>query len=132
MSIAVDLGIFAIDTLVGVKCLSAQASSNNYDGFEKPVGTKYQVPLGKVFRIGMLQFAGSTVNAKMTIGYGDTPVTDSSTPPTNAVLLLPSLPVPVSKEINTLKILLNIPSEKYPFIMATGGLMSVIVCGLEE
>lgn len=132
MSIAIKVGLIAIDTDVGVDTKSANASTNNYDSFEKPIGTKYQVPLGKVFKIGKVIYTGSTVNAKITIGYGDTSVENDSTPPTNAVELLPLIPIETAKKLIEMEIYLKIPSEKYPFVRASGGIINSVIVGIEE
>ena len=131
MTLAIRIGTIAIDTDVGIDTKSANASSGNYDSLEKPVGTKYQVPVGKVFKIGKVIFAGSSVNAKCTIGYADTPVDDDSTPPTNPVELLPLIPVDVAKKLINVEIFIKIPAEKYPYIRASGGVINSVELGWE-
>lgn len=125
-------GTIAVDTLDTAIEMCAIASTGNYSTFEKPVGTAYQVPAGKLFKIGLIYFSSAIARGSLKIGYGDDSVADSGTPPTNFVELIKEIPVEIADAINEKKAFLKIPAEKYPCIQALTGEGNCIILGIVE
>lgn len=62
-------------------------TSGNYDSFDNTIGTSYLVPASR-FLASEFHVAGDlSSDLLVEIGYGDTHVEDSATPPTNAVII---------------------------------------------
>ncbi|MEE9572506.1 MAG: hypothetical protein V3W20_05635, partial [Candidatus Neomarinimicrobiota bacterium] len=116
-----DFGSIIDDTEAPGKMPGIMTTSGDYSSLELPVGTKYQVPEGCRFEIGKVMHFGSTVNAKISFGYGDDTVTDSATPPTNFVRLVESFPVDNAGIIYVNDIFMYVPELKYPAIQCVGG-----------
>lgn len=131
MDLAVDIGSIAVDTFNGVKTLTSRASSGNYDSFQMPLNTFYQVPTGKIFHIGQLQFFSDNTNIVVRIGYADTSVDNSVSAPTNVVYLCDWLPINIAYEMEKLNRYYYIPSEKYPFIKSLTGDVGMDIRGIE-
>ena len=132
MVLSIQFGTIIKDSLTGVKMMSAVASSTNYDTFALPVGTKYQVPAGKIYHAGQVRYSGDTVGMYIDVGYGDTSVTNSAVPPTNYVNLLPFLAVDTAVKHFTENIYLYIPANKYPCIRSVAGIGTTHIIGFEE
>ncbi len=125
------LGSLASDKINDLRSFSAVASNNNYDSFQMPVGTFYQVPNNIKFIITKITSTGSTANTKFQIGYADDSVDDSGVAPTNPVFLTPLIPNETANIIYQAGGILVVPTTKYPFIMSTGGTGTVAVAGIE-
>ncbi len=125
-------GSIAVDTLDTGISLCAIASNGNYTTFEKPVGTPHQVPAGELLTIGLVIFSSAIARGSIEIGYGDSTVDDSGTPPTNYVSLVKELPVQTADAINEVKAFIKIPSEKYPCIRALTAEGNCIILGIQE
>lgn len=132
MSIAIKVGLISIDSDVGIKTLCASVGKDNYQTFQHPVGTNYQVPAEKIFKVGIVKYSGDAVKVKISFGYGDDVVTDSATPPTNAVIGIQELPVEIAGRVYESEIYCVIPSGKYPFMQAVGDVGQSMVIGIEE
>jgi hypothetical protein len=98
--------------------LKAFTSASKSTTFFSSDGGYYQVPVGKTLLVLAIITTYYTANITASeIGYGDTSVTDSATPPTNAVIgTTELLPIPTGIGSTFKKISLSIPATKYPFL----------------
>ena len=126
-TIAFKIGSLVQDSVAGLKALAAFATATNYMTLEIPVGTDYQVPVGKTFYITKVSYSVSTANEHVIIGYGDTGIPDQAAPPTNYVALTAYLQAPAAYTIYERDLFLAIPAQKYPCVKAgTAGLYALI------
>ena len=132
MTQLIRLGSLASDEINDLVSMSAKASINNYDSFQMPIGTDYQVPNNKNFIVTKFTAFGGTANTKIEIGYADDPVEDTGTPPTNPVILTPPIPLADANQIYVEGGILKINTTKYPFIKVSGGAGSVMIAGIER
>jgi len=132
MTVGYNLGAIALDDLSVIKHLSALASAGNYSTLEIPVDTEYQVPAGNKFVVGKIQAKSLVADVSFRIGYGDTIVNDSGTPPTNFIELTQPYPIVLVNGIEEINLIIEIPVGKYPCIRAVGGTALLEVEGYEQ
>ena len=121
---AYKLGALGQDDLTGVKCMAASVAGAAplYMTMEYPVGTDYQVPVGKIFYITKLDASVTpAADGTFLIGYGDNGTASSSSSSTNFIeLTSPYLCRSTDNEVE-FSVLLPIPAQKYPCIKQLSG-----------
>ena len=125
-------GVIAVDSLAGGITIYCETEKDLYTTFEKPIGTKYQVPADTLLRIGLLYYSGSAVKTTIRLGYGDDSVNLSAVPPTNNVDLINQIPVEISNKLFSVSMIINIPTLKYPYLYTEIGDGILIAVGCEE
>lgn len=125
------LGSLAQDTAQGLITIFKTGLVNRYNTLESVKDTDYQVPPAKKFYITHVLINATAVGTLVQILYGDTVVSDSVVPPSNAVYISPAY---ISKEANanySYDVFFEVPAGKYLAIgILVGGAM-VEVQGLE-
>lgn len=132
MSVTIKIGCIAKDTWENLKLISAYAYAGNYTSLQLPAGTPYQVPAGKVLKCGLVKIFNDPGGAKISFGYGDSFVDNSSAPPTNFVQLIYGLGMEVAYKIYNESIYFVIPAQKYPCIRSLSGTSTGYLFGFEE
>lgn len=132
MGDVIKLGSIAVDRFTGIKTISGLCLLNTYNTMELPIGTPYQVGAITIFKSGLVMYNSDTAGARVTIGYGDSIVASSATPPTNYVAICRYLPVEVANRGYESTGYLYIPSGKYPCITSVIGSGSMMISGIEE
>jgi len=132
MGKVIKFGTIALDEFTGIKSISGSVTDNNYDSLEVPVGTKYQVPADKIFRIGLILYCSEKAPTKISIGYGDTAVTDSAVAPVNPVTIIRNLSLEIADKQYRENIYMFVPPLKYPFIKSSNQSMCCDIVGIEE
>jgi len=112
--------------------IGANALKDEYESFEMPVGTKFQVPALTIFDVGKALYSGDDVKTKISIGYGDDSVSASATPPTNYIELLEMIPINDALFLYEVAIYIYIPAGKYPCAFFTGGAGNIRLFGQER
>jgi hypothetical protein len=106
-------------------------TDGNYDTFESPRGTDFQVPTGQTLTIAAwlagLQTTGA--DAALEIGHGSTAVSNSASPPTDPIIVF-SIPYRTSGGLNGQPLLAEIPAGRYPFVRVTGADYGVSAVGM--
>lgn len=106
--------VHSSNDIVALTSSTNTVDAGNYDTLESPRGTDYQVPAGTTFVVTLLTASGTG-----DIGYGDDAVSDSASPPTNAVT--------VCTFIGSGEVWCPIPSDKFPFVRVdTAGAVSAV------
>lgn len=108
--IAPEQQAFRARTLTSI---TATSSINNYDGFRSATTSPYQVPADNILDIMRLTFTGSTSTVRLTLGYGDNSIVNSTTTPTNFVVLWRAN-IPAVEELHTVPVYVRVPAGKYP------------------
>ena len=102
---------------------ASPVTAGNYDTYESPRGTDYQVPTGQTLYITQLtgspQVATST-SETLTVGYGDTAVGDSTAAPDSAVVVFVTSWESVDGAPARLDVFVPVPAGKYPFVLPSG------------
>lgn len=133
---AIKIGLWARDTHDGLKMFANNINNNSYDTFEQPIGANYQVPSGKILRCSLIRYEQQLIlfqaRSYLFIGYGDTAVDNSGSPPANLVRLTPNINSNTTYKNSEKNIWVEIPSEKYPVVFAGLGFLDISVFGYEE
>lgn len=132
MSVTIKIGILAKDTWDNLNMICGYVTSGNYTSLQSPIGTYYQVGPGNILRATAFCFQSPIAGAGVQIGYGDTSVNLSASPPTNPVIMTSWIVQETANKINKVELWIKIPSGKYPFIKATGGDIVASLMGFEE
>jgi hypothetical protein len=127
---AFRLGAVGQDSVVNTKVMCARAGSSEYQTFESPVGTDYQVTNGYTLYITKIVISTSGSICTGSIGYGDDGVGAGGTPPTNWKQLTTSI---ISNASNSTQydVIIPIPSQKYPCVLIETNGGSVTIFGVE-
>lgn len=129
-------GSYGSDLPDGIRSLLAETSAANlFTTLQSPEGTNYQVPAGKTFFITKIIWTGTAIGNAVVIGYGDSAVVNSATPPTNPQNVTGStigvFKIRVANEVLRENLMIAIPVGKFPFIKSIGGAVSVQIEGIE-
>lgn len=126
------VGSLAQDEVTGIKVLAITTTvANRFSTFECPLSTDYQVPAGKIFYITKITFSANVAGSDVRIGYGDDGVYDDAGGPTNAVGVTLGYFAIIAKEKYETEVFIPIPAQKYPYMYAIGGGMTVNIQGVE-
>ena len=132
MTVVTKIGCISKDQWNNIKTLSGQAEASEYTTLQSPIGTYYAPVSPLMFRVGLISYSVKSAGAIIRIGYGDTSVINSAAPPTNAVILLPTLPIEVSYKNYEVYYFLRIPTGKYPFLYSGSAGGTLILSGYED
>ena len=127
-----SFGTIASDSFEGAKEIFGQASAGNYDSLQLPLGVPYEVPAGKKFIIGKVDFSGSLAGTRIYVGYGDNSVSDSGSPPGNYKEMSNLFPCTVAQTHYPDFKYIEIPVGKYPCIRSVGGVGTSHALGIER
>lgn len=125
------LGALATDASTGLKTLFKSVVKDDFDTLQQPLGSDYQVPPNKTFKISAVIFEGDTAKSKMRILYGDDVVSASNVPPANAVYVSPFYSAPVAGVDHHHETYIEIPENKYPAVEFQVGSGVVEIQGVE-
>jgi len=125
------LGSLAQDTRTGLITLFKAVAKDDFDTFQYPLGTNYQVPADKTLYITELVFWGDVAKTIVRILYGDDVVTASAAPPTNPVYISPFHGEPVADIDHHHETFIWVPEGKYPAVEMQVGSGAVEIHGLE-
>lgn len=132
MSITIKIGCIAKDTWENLKTILCYADVGKYTSLQMPVGTFYQVGIGKILRTGLVIMQSDINFGRVKVGYGDDTVDNSVTAPTNFVALTCEIGMNTAYIKEECPLYLKIPSGKYPCIYSGNGTSNVVVMGYEE
>ncbi len=116
MTIAIDLGSLALDSMVGVLMKYCVCGASNYSVLKSPGGVSYQVPAGKKFVITKIQTTSGTAGTALKMVYGDNAIVDAVTVPTNKVDLSERWYLQTAVQNYEIDTYLEIPAEKYAHV----------------
>lgn len=106
------------DNIVGLVSSTTPVDADNFDSWQSPRGTDYQVPSDKTTYItditGFPQVTSG--NIVMEIGYGDEAVSNSASAPTGATVVWSATWAAEAGSLQALDVWAEIPAEKYPFV----------------
>lgn len=125
------IGTLATDVETGLKVLNATVVVGNYDSLQSPEGTFYQVPVGKTFIITKISWQTDTAGGGLQLGYGDNSRDNNPVSPTNAKYMTPYMYVISASELREQSVYIEIPAQKYPFILGITGTERILVQGVE-
>lgn len=111
-----------------------EVPSARYDSLQSPGGGPYASPSGKSFLGVKLQGgieASLAQNAVLEVGYADSPLANSATPPPNAVAVWRAAWRALPGVFLDLDLLVPIPTGKYPYIYASGAAWNFTLVGAE-
>jgi hypothetical protein len=131
--------LFAADTVVFRTAQVSLANSatpitdGNYDTFESPRGTAYQVPNGDTLFLTawLIGFLTSDADISFEVGHAADAVSNSAAPPTDPVVLF-ALSYHTSGGLNGLPFNVAVPGGRYPYVRATGANYNIDVVGVLE
>ena len=120
-------------------CVPILNPDGRYSTLECPMGTDYQVPAGKTFKITKVIFVMPLTGDAFDIGYGDDAVENSTTPPTNYVRVLASgatytlsfLYAAAGGTVYVFDVYGEIPAGKFPCVQSKAN-PGIHVIGIEE
>lgn len=119
--------------------MARMANNGNFMTLEGPVGTDYQVPAGKTFKVTKIIIA-TAANGQVILGYGTAAVADGAAAPAGATYLIgtstPDSPLcsPAANTTYTHDVYAEVPATMYPFVRggSAGAPFYVCVIGIEE
>jgi len=134
---AFKLGAVAQDSLNGVRSGFATFASDNFEKYytvRSQSGTAFQVSTGSTTHFTQIVYMNGSATGGLSfeIGYGDTAVAEGTGTPTNWTVLTSRFGQNANAEEPVeFKLIIRIPSAKYPCIHQYTGLTRVTLFGIE-
>ena len=131
MTDAFQIGSHASDEDNKIKTFEVNALVDDYDTFQNPEGTDYQITAGRHLWITKIMLSPGSAACSARFGYGDDVVTASAVPPTNEVQLSNDIWLEVAKHTYEFNVMFRIPAGKYPYIFVLVGQVYFTGFGVE-
>ena len=129
-----SLSTYNLESLITLVNSDTPITGGNYDSFERPRGSPYQVPPDTTFwavRFNGTPLAASGQDVEISLGCGDDAVSDSLSAPTNAVVIASITWVAENGLPAAIPIGFPFPAGCFPFVLANNG-YAVSIVGVER